>query len=104
MATTRSFHTTILERAREEPEFRQAMLLEAVNLFLSGDMDTGRAHLRDYVNATASFPVLASRLGKNEKSVHRMLGSKGNPTSKNLFKLLQVLQELEGITLEARTV
>ena len=43
---------TIRERAQREPRFRKALLREAIELMLSGDEKTGRATLRNYINAT----------------------------------------------------
>jgi len=52
MAITRKFRTTIMDRATSDPTFRRQMLTEAVNELLTGDLDAGKAMLRDYINAT----------------------------------------------------
>jgi hypothetical protein len=49
MALAKDFRETIRERAQQEPEFRKALLREAVELMLSGDEKTGRAILRNYI-------------------------------------------------------
>ena len=51
----REFRKTIRERAQREPRFRRAMLREAIELMLSGDEKTGRAILRNSINATVGF-------------------------------------------------
>ena len=51
MALTKDFRETIRERAQREPRFRIALLREAIELMLSGDEKTGRAILRNYINA-----------------------------------------------------
>lgn len=101
MALTRSFKETVRERAQEDIEFRQGLLKEAVNQLLAGDLVMGKMLLRDVVNATIGFPELADRLGKSSKSLMRMLGKDGNPKADSLFAILSVLQEEEGIRLEA---
>jgi hypothetical protein len=55
MALTKDFRETIRERAQQEPRFRTALLREAIELMLSGDEKTGRAILRNYINATVAF-------------------------------------------------
>ena len=55
MALTRNFKATILARVQRDPRFRQAMFTEAINAYLAGDTRTGKAMLRDLVNATVGF-------------------------------------------------
>ena len=100
MAITKDFRETIKARAETDPEFRRALLIEAVHAFLIRDVEVGKSILRDYINATVGFEELAEALDKQSKSLHRMLGPKGNPSSNNLFDILQVLQEREGVKLE----
>jgi hypothetical protein len=52
MEVTRDFRETILARARREPRYREALLTEAINAYLAGDIATGKSILRDLVNAT----------------------------------------------------
>ena len=63
MPLTRSFKDTVKARAERDPAFRAALLTEAVELMLSGDLDTGKAILRDYINATVGFECLARETG-----------------------------------------
>jgi len=55
MALTREFRTTLQERAQQDVEFRQAMLKEGIENMLAGDVSTGKAILRDYINASVGF-------------------------------------------------
>lgn len=82
--------------------FRRALLAEAVETLLEGDLDTGKALLRDYVNATIGFETLAKEIGKDSKSVHRMLGSRGNPTAENIFTIVKILQDVADISLQVK--
>jgi hypothetical protein len=50
---TRDFKDTVRERARRDPEFREALLKEALELLRAGDLEVGQAILRDYLDATA---------------------------------------------------
>lgn len=102
MALTRDFRETIMERAAKDAKFRRGLLTEAVNELLEGNLDVGKAMLRDYINATITFPALAKKLNKDSKSIHRMLGPKGNPRMDSIIGILKVLQEQEHIKLRAR--
>jgi hypothetical protein len=67
MPLTRDFKETIQERARRDAAFREALLKEAVDALLSGDVETGKTVLRDYINATVGFEKLASVTKKSPK-------------------------------------
>ena len=61
------------------------------------DLDTGKAILRDYINATIGFEELSRRTKRPAKSLMRMLGPSGNPQARNLFEVIQHLQKEEGL-------
>jgi hypothetical protein len=46
---------------------------------LDGDGVTGRALVRDFINATMGFPALAAQLGISDTSLMRMLGPGRGP-------------------------
>ncbi len=98
--STKDFRETIRERAQQEPQFRKALLQEAVELMLSGDEKTGRAILRNYINATLGFQELEKATAIPANSLMRMFGPKGNPSAKNLFGVLVHLQAQEGVNFE----
>ncbi len=97
MALTKDFRDTVKARAERDVEFRLALLREAVDSFLEGDVAAGKLLLRDYINATVGFEELGSRVKTSPKSLHRMLGPEGNPRSNNLFRILAVLQRAEHV-------
>lgn len=99
MAITRKFRATIMDRASSDPTFRRQLLTEAVNELLAGDLDAGKAILRDYINATITFQQLAKKLKKTDKSVHRMLGPRGNPRADNILDIIKILQSHERVHL-----
>jgi hypothetical protein len=84
-----------MERAAHDEQYRKGLLAEAVNEILEGNLDIGKAMLRDYINATISFPTLAQKLNKPTKSIHRMLGPNGNPRMDSIVGILKVLQDQE---------
>ena len=99
MALTRTFRETVYRRAQRDAGFRKALLTEAMNAYLGGDEATGKAVLRDVINSTIGFEQLAAELEKPSKSLHRMLGPRGNPNTANFFAILQVLQKRVGVKL-----
>jgi DNA-binding phage protein len=103
MPLTRDFKQTIQARARREPAFRKALLREAIEAMLAGDLATGKTILRDYINATVGFEQLAEAAEIPSKSLMRMLGPSGNPRAENLFGIIALLQEREGLRFELRT-
>lgn len=100
MPLTHDFKETVRARAQRDPKFRQALLREAVECILNGDLDTGKAVLRDYVNATVGFQNLEKRTQIPAKSLMRMLGPKGSPSVANFSCILTALQETEGVHFE----
>lgn len=99
VALTREFKETVKARAESDPDFRAALLSDAVGLLLEGDVETGKAVLRDFINATIGFEALAVEVDMPSKSLMRMFGPKGNPRADNLFSVLHALQKDSGIHL-----
>ena len=58
MPITRDFKRTIQARIESDPAFRGELLREGVECLLSGDLETGKSILRDYINATIGFEKL----------------------------------------------
>ena len=104
MALTRDFRETILARARRDPEFRDGLLTEGIQCLLEGEVDIGKAVLRNYINATIGFDELAAQSNMPTKSLMRMFGPKGNPQAANLFGLIAHLQHHEGIHLDVTVI
>ncbi len=104
MGLTRDYKTTVQVRAKRDPAFTQALLDEAVTLFLNGEPKTAKLVLRDLVNATVGFEMLADEIGKPSKSLHRMLSPAGNPTMENLSAILGALRRKLKLRISARVV
>jgi DNA-binding phage protein len=99
MPLTRSFKETVKERVREDPAFRAALLAEGIDALLSGEVEVGKAIIRDFINATIGFEQLADETGTPSKSLMRMFGPAGNPSARNLFAVISVLQRSSGTSL-----
>ena len=104
MPLTRDFKETILARIESDPVYREELLKEGIECLLLGDVDTGKAILRDYINATIGFQALGGFTDKSPKSLMRMFGPKGNPQARNLFRIIDFLQEQEGLRLKVDVI
>jgi DNA-binding phage protein len=94
---------TVQARVQRDATFRLALLREAIDCMLAGDIDTGKTVLRDYINATVGFDELGTVTHKSPKSLMRMLGPGGNPQVSNLFAIVAYLQKTEGLRLTTQT-
>ncbi len=103
MALTRDFKETVLARVQADPAFRDALLKEGIETLLAGDVDGGKAILRDYIKATVGFEQLGAETGSSPKSLIRMFGPSGNPQARNLFSVISHLQHHAGLTLHVTT-
>jgi hypothetical protein len=99
MALTKSFKERVQQRVVQDPSFGAALLREGVGAMLSGDVDTGKAILRDYIKATVGFEKLAEATDTPPKSLIRMFGPRGNPQARNLFGVIGYLQKQAGVEL-----
>ncbi len=84
MVLTRDFKNTVIARVERDPAFAKELLDEATSLLISGEAETARVILRDLVNATVGFKLLAKLTDVPSKSLHRMLSPRGNPSMDNL--------------------
>jgi len=99
MAMSKSFSELMQGQAKKDKKFAEALLREGVDAMLSGDIDTGKTILRDYIKATVGFEKLGAATGAPPKSLIRMFGPNGNPQAKNLFSVLGYLQKRAGVKL-----
>ena len=104
MPLTRDFRETVVARARRDPEFREGLLNEGIGALLNGEVDVGKALLRDYINATVGFDELGRLTCKSSKSLMRMFGPTGNPQARNLFEVINQIQRHEGVRLHVTAV
>ncbi|MBT1513714.1 transcriptional regulator [Bradyrhizobium sp. SRL28] len=99
MAKTGSFKELVQNRVKNDKKFAEALLREGIDAMLSGDVETGKTILRDYIKATVGFEKLGEATGTQPKSLIRMFGPRGNPQAKNLFSVLGYLQKRAGLEL-----
>jgi len=89
----------LVQTRKNDKKFAEALLREGIDAMLSGDVETGKTILRDYIKATVGFEKLGEATGTQPKSLIRMFGPRGNPQAKNLFSVLGYLQKRAGLEL-----
>src|ERR1700749_1718253 len=99
MAKAKDFKELVQGRVKADKKFAEALLREGIDAMLSGDVDTGKTILRDYIKATVGFEKLGQATGAPPKSLIRMFGPRGNPQARNLFSVLGYLQKRAGVQL-----
>jgi len=99
MTLTKNFKDLVQSRVARDPNFGAALLREGIDTMLTGDVDTGRAILRDYIKATVGFEKLGEATDTPPKSLIRMFGPRGNPQARNLFGVIGYLQKQAGVEL-----
>jgi len=97
MAKTKKFRELVQQQARTDKKFAEALLREGLDAMLSGDVETGKTILRDYIKATVGFEKLGQATETPPKSLIRMFGPRGNPQAKNLFSVIGYLQKRAGV-------
>jgi len=101
MALTRDFKGTVAARVQSDPAFAQALLDEAITLFVNGEPESAKLILRDLVNATLGFEALAAEIHWPAKGLHRMLSKSGNPTMSNISAVFAAIKR--ALKVEVRT-
>jgi hypothetical protein len=99
MALTRSFKDLVQRRVANDPASGAALLREGIDTIMTGDVDFGKAILRDYSKATVGCEKLGEATGAPAKSLIRMFGPRGNPQARNLFGVIGHLQREAGVEL-----
>ena len=97
MALTRSFRETVVKHVQEDPAFRAALVEEAAQNVLDGDIETALGQLRDVVNATMGFDALSAETAIPKTSLMRMLSDRGNPRAANLATILKAIGQNVGV-------
>lgn len=103
-ALTRPFAEIVQDRVGREPAFGAALLEEAAQCMLNGELAVARNLVRDVIKGSIGYVELSRRTGTPEKSLLRMFGPNGNPTAANLSRIFAHLQRHEGVTLQVRSV
>jgi DNA-binding phage protein len=99
----RKLQELVQHHVKTDPAFAEALRREGVETMLSGDVETDKTILRDYIKATVGFEKLGEATGTQPKSLIRMFGPRGNPQARNLFSVIGYLQKRAGLHLHVTT-
>jgi hypothetical protein len=99
----RSMHEIVQARAARDRDFVGALLQEAGELLLGGELPAARSLIRDAIKGSMGYADLSRRTGTPEKSLVRMFGPSGNPTAANLASVLGELQRHGRLRLRVRS-
>ena len=103
MALSHEFRQTVSERIEGDPAFAKVLLDGAASRLLTGEPDRARPVLRDLVNATVGFEILARLTERPSKSLHPMLSSNGNPSMDNLAAIFAALRDRLTVEIQVHT-
>ena len=93
MVLPRKYKKTVVARIQRDKKFARALYAGALNALLEGETQEGLSMLRDLVHAKITFKELAHQTGLGEKTLHRMLSRRGNPTTRSLFTVTKAICE-----------
>jgi DNA-binding phage protein len=82
-----------VSRIRRQPAFADALLNEAMELFLTGEAVAARTILWDLTSGLLGFDRLAQITGRPSDSLRRMLSASGNPGMDALSTILSQLSK-----------
>ena len=67
LALTKSFEQLVQRRWACDAAFAESLLREGIGTMLTGDVETGKANLRDYIKATVGFEKLSEATDAGQK-------------------------------------
>lgn len=97
MPLSREFKELVVARAKNDPDFRKGLIVEAINMILGGEITAGRIMLRDYINATGAMDEICQKVDKHKSAISRMLGPSGNPTLESIVPVIKACADREKI-------
>jgi DNA-binding phage protein len=97
MALTRDYKEIVVARIKRDPKFARALYAGAIEMLAEAETAEALSRLRDLVHAEITFKELSRQTGLGEKTLHRMLNRKGNPTARNLGVIIKSIAEDLGI-------
>lgn len=90
-------------RIRTDDAFGYALLSEAIEVLLADDMTTAKSVLFDYIDATIGFEELSQQTSLAQDELRDMFSPESDPRAADLFRVIGLLQQHQGIRLEVST-
>ncbi len=101
---TRDFRVTLHARIKHSPTFRKELLKEGIECLLEGDVNTGKAVLQEYIDATIGFQKLGKLIAMSPDSLMRMFSSNDTLDAHTLFAAIDCLQQQTGLQLKVKAI
>jgi hypothetical protein len=101
--TIDSVRERVKSRIRTDDAFGDAIFTEAIEVLLANDMPTAKSVLFDYIDATIGFEELGLQAGISPDMLRGMFSLSGDPSAGELFRVLAILQQHQGIQFEVST-
>lgn len=80
------------ELLREDPKIRDVMLKEVRELIMSGEVETAKVMLRTLIKGTCGFSAISNDVGRNSKSISRMLSPDTDPGIKAFMAVVNAAE------------
>lgn len=77
---------------KEDPEACQIMLKEIHELIQAGEIETTKGMLRTLIKVTCGFPAISDEVGRNSKSIMRMLAPDVDPGIKAFMAVVKAAE------------
>jgi hypothetical protein len=101
--TMDSVRERVKSRIRTDDAFGDAIFSEAIEVLLANDMATAKSVLFDFIDATIGFEELAIQSAMPPDALRDMFSLSGDPSAGELFRVLAILQQHQGIQFEVST-
>ena len=88
------FEEVLSKRLSNNPEAKNSLLAEVVNLLLENDIATSKDVLNSYIVATIGFEELARAIDMKPDAIMTMLNSTDTPNMKEFFNIIATLQKI----------
>lgn len=98
-----SVRERVKSRIRADDAFGDAIFTEAIEVLLANDMPTAKSVLFDFIDATIGFEELAVQSEIAPATLRDMFSPAGDPSAGDLFHVLAILQQHQGIQFEVST-
>ena len=102
MPTSRSFHDSMIDRAKSDPAFRRSLLRESTEAILNSEFDVGYRLIRDYMKSVSYLDQVSSDLGIEDDEVIGLFDPDSNIAGTQLVSVLILMLRHEGMALATR--
>ncbi len=92
------FEEILSKRLNDNPDAKNSLLAEVINLLLENDIATSKDVLNSYIIATIGFEELARTIDMQPDDIMTMLNSDDTPNMKEFFNIITTLQKMNNMS------